>query len=143
MGRRNYNRLISMRKIKILLLLSLIISFFACRESSKSEISKVITVEEAHRALASDMEYQLIDVRTVDEFKEGHLPGAVNICVSDDNFEKQLIHLDKNKPVYLYCRSGKRSARAAEILTQKGFKEIYDVKGGIQKWQEEGFEIQD
>lgn len=132
-----------MRKIKILLLLSLIISFFACKESSKSEISKVITVEEAHRALASDMEYQLIDVRTVDEFKEGHLPGAVNICVTDDNFEKQLIHLDKNKPVYLYCRSGKRSARAAEILTQKGFKEIYDVKGGIQKWQEEGFEIQD
>lgn len=132
-----------MRKIKILLLLSLIISFFACKESSKSEISKVITVEEAHRALASDMEYQLIDVRTVDEFKEGHLPGAVNICVTDDNFEKQLIHLDKNKPVYLYCRSGKRSARAAEILKQKGFKEIYDVKGGIQKWQEEGFEIQD
>ncbi|HZW77012.1 MAG TPA: rhodanese-like domain-containing protein [Flavobacteriaceae bacterium] len=132
-----------MRKIKILLLLSLIIGFFACKESSKSEISKVITVEEAHRALASDMEYQLIDVRTVDEFKEGHLPGAVNICVTDDNFEKQLIHLDKNKPVYLYCRSGKRSARAAEILTQKGFKEIYDVKGGIQKWQEEGFEIQD
>ena len=48
--------------------------------------------------------------------------------------------LDKNEPIYLYCRSGKRSAKAAQILKEMGFKEIYDMEGGFLNWESQGLQ---
>lgn len=81
---------------------------------------------------------QLVDVRTPEEFAEGHIKGAININVKDANFvasaEKQL---RKSKPVAVYCRSGKRSAMACALLKAKGFKTT-NLLGGILGWQSEG-----
>ena len=79
---------------------------------------------------------QLVDVRTADEYAEGHLDGAVNIDVKEPAFlasAKQL--LDASRPVAVYCRSGRRSANAADMLTKEGFKAV-NLKGGILAWQE-------
>ena len=129
---------------KTLLIFSLLIaSFFAsCKDSSHSKEVQVISPQEVRDAVYDDHSHQLIDVRTVDEFKEGHLKNAQNICVTDGDFEENVAKLDKDQPVYLYCRSGKRSAKAAEILKDLGFKEIYDMDGGILNWKSENLEVE-
>ena len=78
---------------------------------------------------------QLVDVRTPSEFAIGHIKRAANINFTDDDFEDAAKkRLDKTKPVFLYCFSGKRSADAAAFLRTLGFKEIYDLNGGFAQW---------
>lgn len=79
---------------------------------------------------------QIVDVRTPEEFAEGHIAKAVNMNVNDTDFESKIATLDKEKPVMVYCRSGVRSAKAAGILKEKGFKQVYDLDGGIIGWNE-------
>lgn len=77
----------------------------------------------------------LLDVRTAEEFAEGHLEGAVNIDMKQDGFiEKALKQLSNNKTIAIYCRSGRRSAKAASQLADKGFK-VVNLKGGIEAWK--------
>jgi rhodanese-related sulfurtransferase len=76
----------------------------------------------------------LLDVRTEAEVKEGALPNARNI-VYDDSFSNKLGGLSKETPIFVYCAAGKRSAKAAEILEEKGFKEVYQLKGGLDAWK--------
>lgn len=83
----------------------------------------------------------LLDVRTPEEFKAGHLEGSVNIDYYNESFSAQLDALDKDKPVMVYCRSGSRSMKAAEVLRQKGFKEVYDMIGGITGWQQKAKKV--
>lgn len=77
---------------------------------------------------------QIVDVRTAGEFASGHIANAVNFDVTSGDFETQIATLDKEKPVMVYCRSGGRSARAAGVLKEKGFKQVYDLDGGIIGW---------
>ncbi|MBT8280015.1 MAG: rhodanese-like domain-containing protein [Muriicola sp.] len=100
--------------------------------SNKVEILDVDTYKKA----VNNNEVQLVDVRTSREFKGGHIARAVNIDYFKgkafvDAFEK----MDKTKPVYLYCRSGNRSLKAANKLINMGFDKVYDLKGGILKWK--------
>lgn len=78
---------------------------------------------------------QLLDVRTPQEYAEGHLEGATNIDIFDPHFltvaEKTL---DKSKPVAVYCRSGRRSADTANLLAANGYT-VYNLTGGILSWQ--------
>lgn len=79
---------------------------------------------------------QLLDVRTPNEFSEGHISGAMNIDWYDDNFITDAVKsLDKTRPIAIYCRSGKRSAAAAQKLTEKGYK-VTNLTGGIIAWDE-------
>jgi rhodanese-related sulfurtransferase len=82
----------------------------------------------------------LIDVRTPDEFSEGHLPGAVNIDFYDDNFSGLIKEKASGKTVYLYCALGNRSAKAVKSLEKKNVKSVH-LKGGIEAWKNAGFEI--
>ena len=84
---------------------------------------------------------QLVDVRTPEEFASGHLENAVNINFYADDFKEQINQLDKEKEVYLYCRSGGRSAKAAKDLEAMGFRKVYDLEGGILKWQKKKLKI--
>lgn len=77
---------------------------------------------------------QFIDVRTPKEYKEGHIEGAKNIDFLGEDFLKQFSKLDKEKPVYIYCRSGNRSAKASEKLSAEGFENVIDLKGGYKAW---------
>lgn len=81
---------------------------------------------------------QLLDVRTPEEYAEGHINGAININVQSDNFREMAVReLSKDSTVLVYCRSGRRSLTAAEILTKLGYK-VVNLKGGIIDWKENG-----
>lgn len=87
------------------------------------------------KAAISAGSVQLVDVRTVMEFRSGHIAGALNIdYFEQENFRAAFEKLDKNKPLYIYCRSGNRSQKAANRLTDMGFTEIYDLAGGYVNW---------
>ena len=75
---------------------------------------------------------QLRDVREPQEFERGHILGARNIPVTQ--MKQRLIEIRKDKPVYLYCQGSSRSARAAQLLHKKGYKHIYQLKGGFKRW---------
>jgi phage shock protein E len=77
----------------------------------------------------------VLDVRTPDEYKEGHIKNAINYNVLDSlAFEKQIATLPKNKKYLLYCRGGIRSGKALVMMQQKGFKHLYHLAGGISAW---------
>jgi len=76
---------------------------------------------------------QLIDVRTAQEYESGHIAGALNMDILKPEFEAQASQLKKKHPVALYCRSGKRSKKAAEKLSSMGYK-VYELNTGIAKW---------
>ena len=77
---------------------------------------------------------QLIDIRTPREYTSGYIKGAININFFDRNFMDQMSKLNKEKEVYIYCRSGNRTGKAAARLKEQGFTKIYDLQGGILNW---------
>jgi phage shock protein E len=82
---------------------------------------------------------QVLDVRTKEEFKDGHLAGAKLIPWTDDDFRERAVkELDQEKPLFVYCRSGKRSGEAAKALEKLGFKQIFTLVGGTLAWDKEG-----
>ena len=80
----------------------------------------------------------VLDVRTPDEFAEGHIADATNIDFYEPDFAASLDALDKEKPYFVYCRSGNRSESAVAIMEDLGFNEVYELDGGIISWVEAG-----
>ena len=78
---------------------------------------------------------QLIDVRTPEEFEAGHIEEAENIDFFSGKFTTEFEKLDKEQPVYIYCKSGNRSKQTATKLIAMGFKEIYDLNGGFLNYE--------
>ena len=109
-----------------------LLNFLNAQEASK------LTASAFEQKIKSDKEVQLVDVRTKKEYQEGHIKDAVNIDYNSDEFNKLVAHLDKDKPTYVYCLAGGRSSAASKVLKEKGFKEVYDLEGGMRKWKEEG-----
>ncbi|MEH7441874.1 rhodanese-like domain-containing protein [Bacillus sp. JJ1122] len=75
---------------------------------------------------------QLIDVREPNEYSAGHILGARNIPLTQ--MRTRLKEIRQDKPVYLYCQSGSRSGRAAQMLYKKGYKDLHHLEGGFKKW---------
>ena len=135
-----------MKNYFLLLALALILTFQSCKDAntnvaSTSEI-EVISPQQVYDAVYNNESAQLVDVRTKEEFVVSHLKGAQNICVTSDDFVEKVKTLDKNKPVYVYCRMGTRSADAAEKLREMGFAKVYDMEGGILLWEENNLETE-
>ena len=76
----------------------------------------------------------LLDVRTNEEVIEKKINNSINIDFYSDNFKDSILRLDKSKTYYVYCRSGRRSLNTVEFMRENGFKESYNVDGGIIKW---------
>lgn len=90
------------------------------------------------QALIADPNMQLLDVRTPEEFDEGHIARATLVDVNDSSFvERAVAILDKQRPVAVYCRSGRRSARAANLLVAQGYT-VTNLNGGVMAWQDAG-----
>jgi len=123
-----------MEIIKKLSFIALFMAITTACEAQKTEGVTIISAEEAKIAMAAEEELILVDIRTPEEFAEGNIKGAKNINFHDADFEAQMQHLDKEKPLYIYCRSGVRSAKAAKQLQEMGFREIYDIEGGFLNW---------
>jgi rhodanese-related sulfurtransferase len=81
--------------------------------------------------------YTIIDVRTSEEFEEGHIAGALNINVKSEEFIAEIENLTKSDTLLVYCRSGRRSLYAAQIMVSFGFIKIYDLEGGFLNWESE------
>lgn len=93
--------------------------------------------EELYRALESGA--LIVGVRTPEEYALGHVPGAVNLPVEE--VARWADTLPKDKPVYLYCRSGNRSRQAAEYLKRKGYANLYNVEGGVLAIERAGYPL--
>lgn len=110
------------------------------QDSTRTAINdtpKILRPTAFKKALRKTKNAVLLDVRTPDEFAEGHLKNAQNIDYLADEFEAQVSRLDKSKPCFLYCRSGKRTAGAAELMLALGFERIYTLDGGMLAWEEQ------
>lgn len=94
----------------------------------------LLTPEAFQKKLIATPKAQLIDVRTPGEYTQGHLLKSTNINFNDPGFARNIGSLDKTKPVFVYCQVGGRSGKAAKLLIDKGFKEVYDMQGGYSKW---------
>lgn len=145
-----------MKKSTILFGISMLLFFASCKDKSVTKEEQALPPQEIQDATAgkdiqvlppqefhdatSGKDVQLLDVRTAEEFGDGHVAHAVNIDVLQDDFSDKVKDLNKEQPVYLYCRSGKRSAKASSILKDMGFKEIYDMEGGYLQWESENIQ---
>ena len=87
------------------------------------------------RSKISSSGVQLVDIRTPQEFNMGHIEKAKNINFFSKDFKLEIEKMDRMKPLYLYCRSGSRSRQAANVLLRMGFEEIYDLEGGLLRWE--------
>ncbi len=105
------------------------INLFSNNATAQTGFTKIDKTEFV-QAITANASAQVVDVRTPNEFNAGHFDNAINMDFYSPDFPKQLDTLDKTRPVYLYCRSGIRSAKAAKMLVEKDFEEIYDLKGG-------------
>jgi len=126
-----------MMKRNLLFLIMAISTFslISCNAQVETKEVREITVPEAKTILAEEPNAIILDVRTPEEFQEGHIENAILINFFDENFEEQVALLDKNKPVLIYCRSGNRSNKAGKILADLGFTEIYDIIEGYAGWK--------
>ena len=122
-------------KIRILSVLVVLMSLTSC---IKKQVEGVQVVDiAAYEQQLKQPEIQLIDVRTPEEFSEGHIENAKNINIMGDDFDAQVAALDKTKPMMVYCKSGGRSAKASARLKELGFTTITDLEGGITNWNSE------
>jgi len=105
------------------------------------QIIEDISTQEAYDMIQQNQnnpDFIIIDVRTPEEFAEGHLEDAVNIDFYSDMLASELSVMNKDKAYLIYCRSGGRSGSTLDIMEDEGFLEVYNILGGIIAWQEEG-----
>lgn len=114
----------------------LLLAFLSFNSSIFAQQGENITTKEFYKNISeSKSDVQLVDVRTPGEFNSGHLKNAYNIDYNDRRFLTEINTLDKNKPTYVYCRSGARSAGAMEDMIGLGFTQVYNMTGGIKAWK--------
>ncbi|MBJ6723726.1 rhodanese-like domain-containing protein [Geomesophilobacter sediminis] len=101
---------------------------------------KNLTSPQVKTFLAQKKDAFLLDVRTPDEYRQAHLHGAVLIPLSE--LGARLNSVPKNRPVVVYCAVGARSASAAAMLVEKGFRDVYHMTDGIVGWYRNGFPIE-
>lgn len=112
-----------------------------CVAEAPIQIIENVTAQEAFSLIQNNQDnpdFFIIDVRTPEEFAEGHVENAINIDLRSENFQDEIEGLDKDKTYLIYCRSGRRSAEALNIMKELNFTRIYYMNGGILEWTEEG-----
>ncbi len=124
-----------MKKLQsIICLIGLLVCFTSCLDKSESDEIKLVTADEMQSILEME-DVQLVDVRTPEEYQEVRIANAQNIDFLSPTFDEDIEKLDKEKPVILYCKGGHRSAKCAKKMKEAGFEKVYDLEGGISKWE--------
>jgi rhodanese-related sulfurtransferase len=127
--------------MKFLKIFSLGLAFFLFQASfaiAQSSDSATVVPAATFEKMLKKKKNILVDVRTPEEMTEGHIENATNLDFLDESFPEKIETLNKNKTYLLYCRSGKRTAKAGAMMKAAGFKNIYMLDGGITSWIEEG-----
>jgi rhodanese-related sulfurtransferase len=117
----------------------LLVSFviLSCNGQAAENI-KMIEAKDFAETMNTTQNPQILDVRTPEEFTQGHIDNAANVNWLGDRFVADAEKFDKTKPVFVYCKSGRRSKKATEKLQELGFKNIYELEGGFMKWSAAG-----
>jgi len=123
-----YHKYSAMRHVYSFLLMVLSIS-------CQSQNNQSLAPKEFTAKIESTKDAVILDVRTPGEFKEGFIKQAINIDYNDAGFEGQINKLDKSKSYFVYCLSGGRSGSAASFMRENGFKQVYELKGGMMAWR--------
>ncbi len=114
-----------------------ILTFLLLSCGSKGQTTnKVVNAEELKELLKQEI--LLIDVRTPREYQQGRISGAKLINYRDSDFSQQILVLDKETPVAIYCAAGGRSTGAMKIFQDAGFQTVYNYTGGFSDWQRRG-----
>jgi thioredoxin 1 len=122
-----------MKDLSIITLLAFTFLLGGC--DKKSEQNSTFSAKDFAEKIQNTYNATIIDVRTPEEFENGHLINAQNIDWNGDDFSAKVNAFDKTKPVFVYCLSGGRSASAANQMRSEGFKEVYELDGGIMAWR--------
>ena len=121
---------------KLVFLLLAVMMLTACGQDKENDQGAVyvnITAEEAKRIMDNEEGYIILDVRTQEEYNEGHIPGATQISHEEIAEKAEKVLTDKDQLILVYCRSGRRSKLAAEALVELGYTNIKEF-GGIIDW---------
>jgi len=116
--------------IKCLYIL-LLTTFISCNQDKNN----LVSANKFSEIISNDKSVIIIDVRTPDEFNKGHLKNSLNVNWFDENFDENLNIFSKDLPVMVYCLSGGRSSKANERIKSLGFKNVYELDGGILEWR--------
>ncbi|MFA5855046.1 MAG: rhodanese-like domain-containing protein [Candidatus Gracilibacteria bacterium] len=139
-----------MKNLKFVFILTLsLFGISACSNASNMQANLFslenylkIPSEVNHILVNGNDDLQVLDVRTSEEFGESCISGAKNIDVKSADFLNQISDLDKGGAYLVYCRSGGRSATAVEEMRQAGFNNIIELDGGITRWEEDGYVVE-
>lgn len=127
------------RSVSSVVLLMLTVNMASCQSANNAKTTKevvhTVSVTDFGAKLQGAAGAQVVDVRTPEEYAEGHLQNAMNINFNSDYFAAQVAKLDKTKAVYVYCRSGGRSGAAVRQMQEMGFVELYNMDGGMLRWK--------
>jgi rhodanese-related sulfurtransferase len=107
-------------------------------------VNEIIDTQAAYKMIQSNQanpNFVILDVRTQEEFRSGHIAKAIMIDIYLPDFKNKISELDRNKKYLVYCRTARRSAEAARLMKDLGFREVYDMAGGITQWKTEGLPI--
>jgi rhodanese-related sulfurtransferase len=124
-----------MQKFKLFSILVLLCCFITACDKENIDSISVQEVDQLQQNL--NQEYVIIDVRTPEEFEKGNVSGAQNVDVKSDSFKEQIGTYDRENKYIVYCRSGKRSAKAYGIMKELGFTNLLNMDGGYLKYQDE------
>lgn len=122
----------------------------ACQQESSPtpttapQIIEDIAIGQAYALIQDNQgnpDFAIIDVRTAEEYANGYIRTAINSDYYSATFTDELNRLDKDKAYLIYCRTGRRSASALDIMKGLGFGEVYNMLGGILQWEAEGLPI--
>ncbi len=118
----------------------LLIVFVGTRLYAQTQ-AQVLDAAEFQAKIAATPDKVVLDVRTAPEYGQGHLPGAVMVDYNRSDFKQNVLKMDKNKPVFVYCAAGARSKNAAKLLVDLGFKSVFDLRDGLHAWKSAGLPI--
>jgi rhodanese-related sulfurtransferase len=113
-------------------------------QKTKDQINIDISNSESFRMInenKSNSKFVILDVRTSDEFSDGHIENSINIDFYSETFSEDLDKLDKNKTYMVYCRTANRSGQALDMMKDLNFSEAYNMLGGIVEWEDNGYPI--
>ncbi len=128
-----------MKKLSLMILLA---GFLASCGSKESQSTTNYALDPEAFKAKIESGAVLIDVRTVEEYADGHLTNSINVDFNNPAFKDNILILDKNKEYAVYCASGVRSGKAADLMRSEGFTSVFTLTGGIKTWKEKGLPVE-
>lgn len=124
-----------MRSFILASFIAVFVLFIGCGEANSKDAKHLLPAASFAKKIKETPNAVVVDVRTPGEYSGGHIENAQNIDWRGNDFDAKTAKLDKTKPVFVYCQSGGRSASAVSKLKADGWKEVYELEGGIGSWK--------